>query len=193
MSETRVPLTPDEAKTALAMIEETTRQMRRMTAYGGMPYFLLVWGVVWVVGFGTSHFVHNPQILGKVWFVLDSLGFLGTAYIVRRICQSGIRWPLGPTLGGFWIALTLYGGLFIYVTRPTGTLLSLVIALWAMFGYVVSGLFYRSRFLTALGLGVTALIMAGYMVVPAWFNLWMAILGGGSLVATGIYMLKAWR
>ncbi len=193
MDEPRVPLTPDEAKAALAMIEETTRQMRRMAAHGGTPYFILVWGIVWVLGFGAGHFVRDPNILSKIWLVLDVMGLLGTLYIVRRIRKSGIHWQSGATVGWFWMALVLYAGLFIYVTRPTGMLLSMVIALWAMFGYVVSGLFYRSRFLSTLGLVVTAFIVVGYIIFPAWFNLWMAILGGGSLVAAGLYILWAWR
>jgi hypothetical protein len=40
---------------------------------------------------------------------------------------------------------------------------------------------------------VTAFIVIGYLALPDFFNLWMAALGGGSLVAAGLYVLRAWR
>lgn len=70
---------------------------------------------------------------------------------------------------------------------------SLLISLFAMFGYVTSGILYRSFFLSGFGVLITVLITVGYLFLPAWFNLWMAALGGGSLIATGLYMRYAWR
>ncbi len=187
------PITPEEARQALDLIESTSRQMRRLAAYGGMPYFLIVWGIVWVVGFSANYFVADPSTRGTIWMALDALGLLGTAYVVWHIHKRGVHWPMGPTVGWFWFAWMVYGALFVYFAQARGTQLSMLISLWVMFGYVVSGLFYRSRLLITLGLTVTVFIVVGYVALPAYFDLWMAVLGGGSLVVAGVYMLTAWR
>ena len=188
------PVSPDEARQALNLVENTTRQMRRALAYGGMPYFLIIWGLVWMLGFGASHFLGADSAqAGMVWMVLDILGAIASfgvgAYLGRRV-----RSPQGASIALFWLAWMLYAALIVYFARPqNGNQVSLLISLFAMMGYVSSGLLYRSRFLVALGLVVTAFIVIGYLAFPAFFNLWMAVLGGGSLIAAGVYILRAWR
>jgi len=48
-------------------------------------------------------------------------------------------------------------------------------------------------FFTYLGLFVTALTLAGLFVIPHYFNLWLAVTGGSSLILSGIYIHKYWR
>ena len=187
------PISPAEAREALDLIEATTRQMRRALAHGGMPYFLLIWGLVWTVGFAATHFLGpDSPAVGTLWLVLDALGALASfgvgAYLGRRTPS-----PRGARIGLYWLVWTLYAALIIAFARPrSGDQLSLLIALFAMMGYVTSGLLYRSRFLVGLGLVVTAFIVVGYLAFPAYFNLWMAFWGGGSLLAAGFYVRWAW-
>ncbi len=188
------PISPDEAREALALVEQTTRQLRRSLAHGGMPYFLIIWGLVWTLGFGATHFLGttSPKA-GIVWNVLVLLGAVASfgvgAYLGKRV-----RSPQGLQIAFFWLIWIMYSALIVYFARPrTGDQVSLLISLLAMMGYVVSGLFYRSRFLAGLGLVVTVIMIIGYLAFPAYFNLWMAALGGGSLIAAGAYILYAWR
>ena len=62
----------------------------------------------------------------------------------------------------------------------------------AMFGYVVGGL-WLSRFFVCLGLAVTALTVLGLILFPEHFYLWMALIAGGSLILSGIYIRRAWK
>ncbi len=188
------PITPEEAREALQLVEETTRQLRRSLAHGGMPYFLIIWGLVWTLGFGATHFwgVTSPEA-GIVWNVLVLLGAIASfgvgAYLGKRV-----RNPQGLQIAFFWLIWIVYSVLIVYFAHPrTGDQASLLISLLAMMGYVVSGLFYRSRFLAGLGLAVTVTMIVGYLAFPAYYNLWMAVLGGGSLIAAGAYILYAWR
>ncbi len=193
MTERPPSLTPEEAREALALIEETTRKMRRIAAYGGMPYFLIIWGVVWFIGFAASHWVQSGPMVGWIWFVVDSLGFAATFYVAARLRRI-MKFPLAATVGWFWLILVGYGVLFIFFAQPrTDTQFSLLISLLVMFGYVVTGLLYHSRFLVGLGVLVTVLMILGYMAFPTLFNLWMAVMGGGSLMAAGVYILRTWR
>ncbi|MDP6981642.1 MAG: hypothetical protein VX528_00815 [Candidatus Latescibacterota bacterium] len=40
---------------------------------------------------------------------------------------------------------------------------------------------------------ITGLSVAGYVLFPEHFSLWMALTGGGGLIAGGAYALRAWR
>lgn len=188
------PITPEEAQEALELVERTTRQMRRAVAHGGTPYFLLIWGAVWTLGFGGAHFLgpDSPQT-GILWVVLDTLGVIASFGVGWWFGRRVRRGPLGPSVGLFWLAWIGYGLLLVYFARPqSGDQLALLISLFAMFAYVTMGIFYRSRFLGGLGLGVTLFLVGGYLLIPPYFNLWMALLGGGSLMATGLYMRYTW-
>jgi len=188
------PISPHEAREALDPLEHTTRQMRRSLAHGGMPYFLIIWGVVWTLGYGATHFLGSASPkTGLVWTGLVLLGTLASsgvgAYLGKRV-----RSPQGGQIALFWLTWIVYSGLIVHFAHPrTGDQLSLLIALLAMMGYVISGLFYRSRFLAGLGVIVTGIMLVGYLLLPDYFNLWMALLGGGSLIAAGAYILRAWR
>jgi len=189
------PITPEEAQEALELVERTTRQMRRAVAHGGMPYFLMIWGAVWILGFGGTHLLGpgSPQT-GILWIVLDTLGVIASFGVGGWFGRRVRRGPWGPSMMGlFWLAWIGYGILLVYFARPqSGNQLALLISLFAMFAYVTMGIFYRSRFLVGLGLGVTLFLVGGYLLIPPYFNLWMALLGGGSLMAAGLYIWYAW-
>ncbi len=189
------PILPEEAREALELVERTVRQMRRAVAHGGMPYFLLIWGTVWVLGFGATHFLgpESPQAR-TVWWMLIVPGLIASALVGWRLNDRVRHAWFGASVGLFWLTWMVYASLIVFFAQPqTGIQTSLLIALFAMFGYVTSGLLYRSLFLSGLGALMTALILIGYLLIPAWFSLWMAILGGGSLIAAGLYMRYAWR
>ena len=64
----------------------------------------------------------------------------------------------------------------------------------AMFFNVIMSLTLRpNRFFVGLGLLMTALILVGYYFVPAWFNLWMGLVGGGTFILSGIFIRKFWK
>ncbi len=183
-----------EAKEALNLIEATTKQMRYELAVGGMPFYLFIWGVIWMVGFGAAHFLGpDSSLTGTVWMVLDGAGVVAS-FLVGAHLGTRLRWRSYNTMGLFWLSWLGYGALIIYFAAPqSGSHLSLLISLFAMFGYVITGLFYRSTVLVALGIGITVFLLIGYVFLPTYFNLWMAILGGGGLIGAGAYIRWVWR
>ena len=62
----------------------------------------------------------------------------------------------------------------------------------AMQAYVVAGL-WTDTYLLWAGLLVTVLVLAGVVLFPAIFWIWMAVCGGGTLIATGFYVRHGWR
>ena len=185
-------ITKDEAQKSLEAVQQVMAQTRKQMASGGGPYFMLIWGCVWFLGFLVSQFLTGP-IVGWTWLGLDSVGVVASV-IVGSIIGRRVRRPLlDARVGVFWLALVLYSALWIWIAAPTSDQqFSLLIATMAMFGYVVMGL-WMSGTLAWVGLGVTALALVGYFAVPGYFNLWMAILGGGTLIGSGIYILRRWR
>ncbi|MHC4332328.1 MAG: hypothetical protein ACYSUV_01090, partial [Planctomycetota bacterium] len=63
-----------------------------------------------------------------------------------------------------------------------------------MFAYVISGLWSKSYYMVWLGLFVTCITMTGlYLIPPRYYCLWMAPVGGGAFLVTGIYIRSSWK
>ena len=66
-------------------------------------------------------------------------------------------------------------------------------AFWStlfLFGYALAGLWFGAAF-AVFGLGLTALIIAGYLWSGDWFPLWMVFAHGGGMVLRGLWMRRA--
>jgi hypothetical protein len=61
-----------------------------------------------------------------------------------------------------------------------------------MFAYVVTGL-WLEHFMVWLGLVVTALTVIGLFLLPSYFYIWMAVVGGGTLAGTGLFIRNRWK
>ena len=59
-----------------------------------------------------------------------------------------------------------------------------------LFGYALAGLWFGAAF-AALGLGLSALVLAGYLWSGAWFTLWLAAVNGGGFILCGLWMRRA--
>lgn len=182
---------PDDALRDLRQIRQVMEQTRRSLAAGGSGQALIIWGLVWVLGFSGDQFL-DASIQRWSWLALVTLGII--ASLVLGIRQgSKIRGGTGWRIGAFWFALFLYASLWQWILSPATELPgALFIITVAMFGYVVMGL-WLSNFLTGLGLAVTLLAFVGAYLLPFYFSIWMALLGGGTLIVSGVYIHARWR
>lgn len=182
----------NDALEDLRVIRQVMEQTRRSIAMGGGGYFMIIWGVVWLLGFLNSQFLTGPME-GWIWLALDTLGIIATLAVGFRL-GTRMRVRPGWRLGVFWLALLIYGGLWVWILRPPDAMRgALFIVTVAMFGYVVMGLWLASGLIAWVGVGVTGLVVAGYCLIPAYFAAWMALLGGGTLIGSGMYILRRWR
>ncbi len=184
-------ISPSEAEEALAAVRAVSQQMRRALNAWGFAYYLIVWGLIWLIGFSCSQFL-PAAVVGYLWLAIDLVGSGLSVYLGLRMGRT-FRSPIGSRVGLFWIALLAYGFLGMWFVHPAnpyeGTLLLIIVL---MFGYVVMGLWVEPR-LVWLGLFVTALALVGYFALPAIFFILMAVLGGGSMLGTGLYILRNWK
>lgn len=184
-------VTRDEALTALEAVREIEARTRRAVNLAGGGPILMIWGIVWLLGYlGGAVYPDGRQ--GLIWAVVNALGLAGTALVVSRLGRR-VHDPIGPRIGLLWFFLVGYGLLWVWLARPEDShTIGLMAATIAMFGYVVLGLWIDVIF-TWIGLAVTALGLIGYFLLPDLFDIWMAVLGGGALFASGAYIHRRWR
>jgi hypothetical protein len=88
--------------------------------------------------------------------------------------------------------LFLYCAAAVAVAWPMdGKKLAMFIILFVIIGWMAMGLLL-SFVSIRLGLVISALALIGYFLLPDFFYLLMAFLGGGGMIAMGIYIRKRW-
>jgi hypothetical protein len=187
-------VSPTEAEEALAAIQAMMQKTRRFISSSGSYVFLLLWGVIWLFGFLNSQFLPE-KIVGYVWMVLDILGGIFSVIIgirLNRGVRSSASTTSGKRIGFFWLLLFCYCVAAVAVASPVdGKQLAMFIILFVGVGWIAMGLLLD--FVSIWwGLALTALALIGYFLLPGVFHLWMAILGGGGMIALGLYIRTRW-
>jgi hypothetical protein len=188
-------LTPDQASDSLKEIERTGRRSAQALQYANASPGFILWGVIWMIGYAGSDLL--PQTLGWrsvnwLWFTLTIIG-VSISFAIGQ-AQRRARPMTGPSARLRWGATILVLWVFVIATfavlRPanpvaSGAFIPLVIATI----YAVFGIWGGLRFLYA-GIAVAVLTLGGFFFLPQHFLLWMAFVGGGSLVLAGLWLRK---
>jgi hypothetical protein len=179
-------ITREEAQASLGMIEETRDRTVRQLQYRGASQLLVIWGLVWIVGFlGTQYY---PRVDEWIWLVVDVIGIALTAVICTKTFGQ-VRSEAGSRIGWFWGVLFVYAYLYMGILGPVdGTQVAAFIATHVMFAYVVMGLWLKSNAMIWLGGSITVMTAIGFFALQPYFGLWMAVTGGGVLLVSGLYM-----
>lgn len=184
-------ISPEEARESLHEIEQVIANTRRSIGRGQSSGILILWGVIWSIGYSASQFF--PARSGLVWLPLVAVGVIFSFWHHPRKRQQIKRGPNDSRFGLFWLVLYLYIGIWTFLLYPFNFAhMPAFIATVPMFAYVIGGM-WLDRFFVWLGLGVTALAVAGVFLAPGWLNLWMAVTGGGSLIWAGLHVRRHWR
>jgi len=182
-----------EAEEALATIQRMEQKTRHAIASSGTYVTLIVTGIVWLIGFVCTQFL--PEISGYVWTGLSILGsILGTLWGFRlgqRVRNRAFS-ATAKRATLFWLLLVFYCIAAIAIARPTdGKQVTAFIILFIMIGQLSMGLLIS--FSTVWwALPITALALVGYFLLPSIFYLWMGVLGGGGMIAFGLYIRFRW-
>ncbi|MCK5557648.1 MAG: hypothetical protein KAJ01_04685 [Candidatus Hydrogenedentes bacterium] len=198
----------DEARETLSQIEDVRQRTKKMVAYAGGDICFIVWGVIWFVGFLSTHFLGYSRIMwsgiaiGSIWFVLVATGIIISIIVEKR--RAAVKSTIGKRIGVFWWLLYAYVYLWIGLLFPfievQGRAESVmfwnhfgaIAATIPMFAYVVMGL-WLEHFMVWLGLAVTALTILGLFLLQPYFYIWMAVVGGGTLAGTGLFIRNRWK
>ena len=170
----------EDARVSLTMIKAASDHTRKLVASSYASDLLILWGLIWVVGFTSAHFYPHLLICTR---------WRGKA-ATKTPASQNIAWRIL----GFWLLLFAFASLWLLLLTPSrGIQVCAFFCTVAMFGYVVIGLWSGSYFMFWLGLTVTSLTLLGYHLFPDYFYLWMSPMGGGALLGTGIYIRLRWR
>ncbi|HEX2981065.1 MAG TPA: hypothetical protein VHO48_12425 [Anaerolineaceae bacterium] len=187
-------ISPNEAEEALETIQKTMQKSRHSFASSGAFIFLLLTGVIWLVGFLSTQFLPGT-IVPYIWVGMSLVGSAVSVLLGTRI-GGRVR---GPSTGAymkriatFWILLICFAVAAIVIAQPAdGKQLTMFVVLFIMLGQMGMGLLL-SFTATWWALPITALAMAGYFFFPGYFYLWMGILVGGGMILLSLYIRWRW-
>lgn len=171
---------PSEAAVALGDVARSRHRAAELRGYAGTGNALIVWGVVWLIGYTTAQFA--PDYAGWVWTVGVAGGIAYSMFAPRRRPDPRI-FATGAMLFGFF---ALAGA----ILRPSPIAQAVLISLIVAAAYVGFGIWSGPRY-AWLGLTLAAVIALGWFVLPAWLPLCLALGGGGTLVAGGLWLRQA--
>lgn len=182
-------LSRDEAAATLKDIEQT--QGRSFTAYGykSAAPFLILWGLIWFFGYGATDL--RPQDANWVWGSLLLFGFVASAVLGKRNSTGSGSARAGMRFMAMWLVMLVYMSAVIAVMSPvSGDQIGAFIPLLIAFIYGAMGIWAGMRFAIA-GAAIAIFTLGGFFLLHAHFALWMAFVGGGTLIATGFWLRKA--
>jgi hypothetical protein len=177
-------LSLQDAAGALRDIEAAQARSAQLHGYARSSPQLLLWGVLWVVGYGLQDLL--PAHASAIWGAIVPIGLIA-GFAALRGAGHEVGWRYGAvavTLAAFFAAAFFV--LWPVSPRQSAALIPLVIAT----GYVIGGIWRGPRYVTT-GIAVAALTLAGFILLKQHFFLWMAGVGGASLILAGIWLKRA--
>ncbi|MBN2084522.1 MAG: hypothetical protein JW748_04805 [Anaerolineales bacterium] len=182
---------PTEAERALAAIRETESQMNKTMSSSGGSVQIIVWGIVMMIGYTLNQFADRLPValVAGSWIVMSILAnILSVTISVRRARK--FHSPYGARLGFLWVVFLLFGGVGAFFVHPSDPReINLLVYLLTMLWMAAMGLWVDLRLLW-VSLTFTALMLFGYLVLPDYFFLWLAIVGGGAMIGSGLLLLR---
>lgn len=190
-------ISEEEARTSLNQIQNASAQMRKAIASSYGSNLLILWGLLWSIAFIATHFY--LAYAHQIFVAMGLVGGIGTfiirwAFYAMAPVKSSPEQKLGWRMFWFWVLLLVYIFIWLSIFAPSsGLQCNAFICTAVMFAYIVMGLWFCSYFMVLLGLGVTGATLIGYYLLTSCYCLWMALMGGGALLATGVYIRICWR
>jgi hypothetical protein len=176
-----------EASAALADINAMVARVRQSRIYDVASLIMIVAGVMVLAGNIASYVAPRESLY--IWTGINVLNVIAAAVIsVVSQRRTGVRAFDYRVLAAFLLFYG-FGVLCIGVLGHFGWReMSVFWPIYFMLFYCLAGLWFGHAFL-AIGLSITALTLVGYFFITGFlFLLWMAVVNGGGLVVSGLWM-----
>jgi hypothetical protein len=176
-----------EASAALSEINDMVQRVRQSRIYDLASQFMMVTGILVVAGNLATFFVPHSAVV--IWPAVNLLSVSISAVIsVYDHRRTGL---LSFDFRIFFVFVLFYGfGMLCTLVlghfgpREMGTFWPIYFMLF----YCIAGLWFGRAFL-AIGLAITLLTLIGYFfITSAEFLIWMAMVNGGGLIVSGLWM-----
>jgi hypothetical protein len=177
----------DEAAATLAEIESVVAKVKRSRVYRTAALITILWGVVNLArGLLVAAW---PTVFGTRWFLADLVGVAATIVILRLRAARAGRLPF-RVLAAFAIVYG-FGWVWSNVIGDFGPREAM--AFWPtlfLLGFAIAGLLFGWIF-SAIGIGLAALVVVGYLWSGDAFPLWQAAVTGFGFIACGLWMRRS--
>jgi hypothetical protein len=180
-----------DAMNDLKAIREIMNRTRK-TEDGRGGWMMILWGIIWVIGFGITQF-STGLVPGITWLALNTIGFVITVWLAVNISRGGVHSPMWRVILLWWLTLCVFDFLIIWLLKiEIGPPMILLIILTVALGYIQFGLFTHWM-ISAAGLVMATLVIASYLAFPAYFFLSIGLIGGGVLIVSGAWLVRQGR
>jgi hypothetical protein len=187
----------ENARESLSTVQDVTTQTHKAITSAYANPMLILWGVLWIIAFTVTHFYLAYAFY--IFTAMAAIGGVGTAVTfgafhskapIKDTSSQKLSWRIAA----LWILLCIYIAIWLFLLAPfSGIQCNAFICTASMFAYIVMGLWFDSRFMIVLGLLLTAVTLVGFYLLRDFYCLWMAFVGGGAILGTGLYIRLRWR
>jgi hypothetical protein len=177
----------EDAQSALSQIDQTTERSRDMKGYRIVGPVLILWGVIWVVGYCGMGLLPDTQ-WGRLWLGLDVVGMALSLIVLRRDKASAGSTGKAAIATVTIIAFEAATQHFFHASSVGPYLI--YPGLVCGFAYIMLGL-WRMRRLAWIGAAMFVASFAGIYLFHQGLTYWMAAVGGIGLVLGGFWLRKA--
>jgi hypothetical protein len=182
-----MPISPAEAESTLIDISATGRASKTFYGYRMASPHMILWGVIWALGYGLSYSFPRETL---VWPVLDVIGMTGSFWIGFRN-KGSAKFPGAWRYGATALAIFLFiVALFAVIPPRSAEQLSAFFPIFVSLLYALFGIWSGGTRLIIAGSIIAALTLGGFFWLPHIFTLWMAVVGGGALILGGLWLRK---
>lgn len=176
-----------EAAAALNDIQQIVRRVRQSRIYNLGSLIMLLWGGLVFAGNVATYLA--PRQGGYIWVAVDVVAVLGTLAITAFNRGTGARGFDGRMLVAYLLFFAFGYLCCNMLGHFTPRQLGAFWPIYFMLFYTIAGLWFGYAFV-AIGLGISALTLIGYFYVGEAFPLWMAVVNGGGLILSGLWMRR---
>jgi hypothetical protein len=183
-----VGIPEQEAADALRDINQAQRRSAAAFHDRRTSPYLIVFGVMWVVGYTASYLSPRGWL---AWLVVVPAGkIVANKWIrSRQTTEGNFRdWQFWATPAAvFFFIAGVYVMMPAQTSAQAGALFPMLIALW----YTLEGIWHSTIRVGLVGVALGLLTVGGYIWLQPFFQLWLAVLGGGGLILGGIWLQGA--
>ncbi len=171
----------EEASALLADVAGMERRTREFLTYAKVSQSFILWGFIWFIGYACTHFFKAQA--GRIWLGLNLIGIAASFVLSQRGRPNQIQWRIPATVlvfigfGMLWLNLGHFGWREQAAFWPT--LFSFALVLFGM---------WVGRALMVSALVLTVLSLAGYWTTGNYYDIWMAVVGGGALIGIDLWL-----
>jgi len=176
-----------EASAALSEIDEMVRRVRQSRIYDRASLIAVACGLLVVAGNLANYVV--PRYGGVIWITVNLLNVVVVAAMSIVDYPKTARRTVDFRVLAAFVLFFAFGILATSVLGHFGPReMGVFWPIYFMLFYCLAGLWFGWAFI-AIGLSITVLTLIGYFFITGFtFLLWMAVVNGGGLIVSGLWM-----